>query len=120
MMRSVPSRTTAGEMARAFRALSDPSRIRLLGALVRAPLCPCLLQRLEPMKNSVLSYHLRILKGAGLVTPSATSHFRIYKATERGREAVSFLRGALATRSSRGSRPSVAPAARQAVPPGTR
>ena len=90
--RSAPSRRRAAGVARTLRAVSDPSRLRILGALARASLCPCLIRRIEPMKNSVLSYHLRILKGAGLVRNSATSHFRIYEVTERGREIAALLR----------------------------
>ncbi len=114
--RSTPTRRTAGEIARTFRALSDPSRVRLLGALVRAPLCPCLMQRIEPMKNSVLSYHLRVLKGAGLVTTSAASHYRIYEVTARGKEAVRLFQGPRPARPARGMRRVRRPMAGRSVP----
>ena len=55
------------------------------------------------MKNSVLSYHLRVLKSAGLVTTSAKSHYRIYEVTARGREAISLFRDILAKRPYPGS-----------------
>ena len=90
--RSAPTETTAAEIAETFRALSDASRVRILGALEKAPLCPCLLQKIEPMKNSVLSYHLRILKSAGLGSTSATSHYRVYEVTDRGRELAELVR----------------------------
>ena len=90
--RSIAPRKRSEVLARALQAISDPSRIRLLEAIDRLPLCPCLLQRIEPMKNSVLSYHLRILKGAGLVTTSSASNYRIYRATPSGRRVCAFLR----------------------------
>ena len=68
------------------------------------------------MKNSVLSYHLRVLKSAGLVTTSATSHYRIYEVTARGREAVLLFRDAVGKRPSHGSRPSERPTAGRPVP----
>ena len=95
--RAVPAPRTAAMIAETFAALSDPSRVRILGALEKAPLCPCLLQKIEPMKNAALSYHLRILRSAGLVATSASSHYRVYALTKRGREVGSLLREALRT-----------------------
>ncbi len=88
----VPSRAMAERIARIFDAVADPARLRILVALERSPLCPCLVQEVEPMKNSVLSYHLRILKRAGLVTMSAKSNYRIYKASALGVTVISFAR----------------------------
>lgn len=88
----VPSRATAERIAGIFDAVADPARLRILVALERSPLCPCLVQEVEPMKNSVLSYHLRILRRAGLVTMSATSNYRIYKASSLGVMLISFAR----------------------------
>ncbi len=45
------------------------------------------------MKNSVLSYHLRILRRAGLVTMSASSNYRIYEASALAETLVSLARG---------------------------
>ena len=118
--RSTPTRTAAGEIARTFRALSDPARVRLLGALARSPLCPCLMQRIEPMKNSVLSYHLRVLKSAGLVATSAASHYRIYEVTARGKEAVRLFRGPGPERPGPRTRTLPRPTAGRSVPSGGR
>jgi len=67
----------------------------MLWALDRAPLCPCLLREFEPMTNSALSYHLRLLRRAGLVATTVKSNYRIYRATARGRAMLSFLRRAV-------------------------
>lgn len=45
------------------------------------------------MKDSLLSYHLRILKGAGLVAPFGTSNYRVYRVTAYGRKVGAALRG---------------------------
>ena len=42
------------------------------------------------MRDPVLSYHLRILRRAGLATMSARSNYRIYQATELGKRLASF------------------------------
>jgi DNA-binding transcriptional ArsR family regulator len=60
--------------------------------LTQARLCPCLLQEIEPMKDSVLSYHLKVLKHAGLVATSAVSNYRVYEATPLGRKVGFFAR----------------------------
>lgn len=90
--RSVPGAVEAKEIARVFDAVSDPARLRLLSALARAPLCPCLLREIEPMTNSALSYHLRVLKRGGLVATAARSSYRIYEATPLGRRLLAFAR----------------------------
>ena len=93
--RHVPSRSDAERISRIFDAVSDPARLRILATLARAPLCPCLVREIQPMKNPVLSYHLRVLRRAGLVTMSAKSNYRIYEASALGETLVSFARGLL-------------------------
>ncbi len=88
----MPSRAAADRIARIFDAVADPARLRILVALERSPLCPCLVQEVEPMKNAVLSYHLRILRRAGLVTMSARSNYRIYEATALGEMLIAVAR----------------------------
>lgn len=85
-----PAATSLEAEARIFQAVSSPVRLRILAALARSPLCPCLLQELEPMRDPVLSYHLRTLRRAGLATMSARSNYRIYQATELGKRLASF------------------------------
>lgn len=88
----IPSHSDAERIARIFDAVADPARLRILATLERAPLCPCLLRKVEPMKNPALSYHLRVLKGAGLVTTSAKSNYRFYQASELGERLLSVAR----------------------------
>lgn len=92
MARRAPAASAAQEVARVFDAVSDPGRLRILCALERGPLCPCLLRAIEPMTNSVLSYHLRVLRRAGLVGTAARSSYRIYEVTALGRRLLAFAR----------------------------
>ncbi len=44
------------------------------------------------MASSALSYHLRLLRHAGLVATAAQSSYRIYEATALGRDLLAFVR----------------------------
>ncbi len=46
------------------------------------------------MANSALSYHLRVLKRAGLVIRTASSNYRIYETTALGRKVLALVRRA--------------------------
>jgi ArsR family transcriptional regulator len=60
-----PSReATAGR----FGALADPARLAILDRLSRGTECACELGPSLGMAPNLLSYHLRILREAGLVT----------------------------------------------------
>jgi ArsR family transcriptional regulator len=68
---TVPGPEESAVIARAFRALGDPVRLRLLGLLMAAPegeVCACDLA--DPLDRSqpTVSHHLKVLRAAGLVT----------------------------------------------------
>jgi ArsR family transcriptional regulator len=59
--------TTIESAADAFSALGDPIRLRVLAALGHGQRCVCeLLETIEVAPN-LLSYHLRVLREAGLI-----------------------------------------------------
>ncbi|HDS45573.1 MAG TPA: ArsR family transcriptional regulator [Methanomicrobia archaeon] len=68
-----------------FKALADPLRLRILKALRVSDLCVCVLIELLDCEYSKLSYHLGVLKKAGLVTCTQNGTFLIYHLTEFGR-----------------------------------
>ena len=55
------------EAASLFQALSDEKRLRILGLLTRGEHCVCELTAALGLPQSLLSFHLRALKDAGLV-----------------------------------------------------
>lgn len=55
-------------VARAFHALSDGTRLQILQQLRQGECCVCELMDQLDAAQSRLSFHLRILKEAGLVT----------------------------------------------------
>jgi len=58
---------TAGELARTFQALADPSRVRLIAALAHSELCVCDLAAVVGMTQSAVSHQLRSLRDLRLV-----------------------------------------------------
>lgn len=55
-------------VARRFQALSDPTRLQLLARLRNGERCVCDLMDVLDAAQSRLSFHLRVLKEAGLVS----------------------------------------------------
>jgi DNA-binding transcriptional ArsR family regulator len=60
-------RTLIGTLAETFRALGDPTRLRILDALSRAELCVCDLARALGLSESATSHQLRLLRSLRLV-----------------------------------------------------
>jgi DNA-binding transcriptional ArsR family regulator len=59
---------TAEQMAAVFKVLADPSRCRLVAALIEADeICVCDLAATVAMSESSVSHHLRVLRASGLV-----------------------------------------------------
>src|SRR5512142_3114964 len=50
-----------------FRALGDPTRLRIVNLLARGSLCVCDIQRILEQPQSSVSRHLALLKSAGLI-----------------------------------------------------
>jgi ArsR family transcriptional regulator len=48
-------------------ALADPVRLRIIGVLAGGGRCVCDLREQVPVAANLLSYHLRVLRDAGLV-----------------------------------------------------
>jgi ArsR family transcriptional regulator len=77
---------TAPDLARAvgaFHALSDPTRLELIGLLRKGERCVCELQNALGAAQSRLSFHLKVLKEAGLVTDRREGRW-VYYALDRG------------------------------------
>jgi ArsR family transcriptional regulator, arsenate/arsenite/antimonite-responsive transcriptional repressor len=72
-------------------ALPD-TRLAILQALAQAPQCVCELNESVPVAANVLSYHLKILRDAGLVTATRrgrwVDHRVVPQALERLRDGV--------------------------------
>ena len=75
-------------MAERHQALSDPVRLRVLWALSKADLCPCILKQITELSDSKLSYHLSVLEKSGLISSRRTRNWMIYSITPLGSDAL--------------------------------
>src|SRR4029453_250365 len=57
----------AATLAETFRALGDPTRVRILDALSRAELCVCDIAAVLSISESAVSHQLRLLRSLRLV-----------------------------------------------------
>jgi ArsR family transcriptional regulator, arsenate/arsenite/antimonite-responsive transcriptional repressor len=64
--------------ARRFAALSDETRLRIMGLLTRGEWCVCDLQGALGAAQSRLSFHLKKLKDAGLVSDRRDGRWAYY------------------------------------------
>jgi ArsR family transcriptional regulator len=83
------------------KALSDPSRVRILLVLRRRELCVCQITELFGFAPSTMSKHLSILHQAGLILSRKTERWVYYRLPDRSipvvvREALDWVRKSLA------------------------
>jgi DNA-binding transcriptional ArsR family regulator len=64
---ALPAVTTVRTLAETFKALGDPTRLRLVAALAAEELCVCDLATLLGVSQSVVSHSLRTLRDLRLV-----------------------------------------------------
>jgi ArsR family transcriptional regulator len=80
-----PEPDLAGQVV-IHKALSDPSRLKILHHLSSQPLCVCVIKHCLHLADSKLSYHLAILREAGLVEHRHEKNWLIYNLTDKGKE----------------------------------
>ena len=71
------------ELVDFFKALADPSRLKIVGLLARQP---CTVEELAAMLNlsaSTVSHHLSFLKYVGLVSAKADGYYSVYQLEEK-------------------------------------
>ena len=74
------------------QACADPVRLKILSLLMVQPLCVCVIKAVVKMADSKLSYHLTILKNAGIIEGEQQGYYIIYHITP---EARSFMEAEL-------------------------
>lgn len=75
------------ETVNVFKALSDPSRIRIIKMLESRELCVCEVREVLDLSTSTVSKHLSILRDAGLIVDSKDGkwvNFRLNQKSENG------------------------------------
>jgi ArsR family transcriptional regulator len=73
-----PSRPKAVQVARWFHALSDEARVRIVEMLSHKERCVCELEEVLGIAQSRLSFHLKVLKDAGLLADRKEGRWMYY------------------------------------------
>jgi len=89
----IPAVTAPHTLARRFHALSDPTRLAILALLRGGECCVCDLQSALDAAQSRLSFHLRVLREAGLVSDRKDGRWSWYQLEP---EALASMQDALA------------------------
>jgi ArsR family transcriptional regulator len=71
------------DLAETFRALGDPTRVRILDALSHGELCVCDLAALVRMSESAVSHQLRVLRNLRIVKPRREGRMVFYALDDR-------------------------------------
>ncbi len=79
-------------VAERFRALADPTRVRMLNLLIRNPeLCVCDLNANFDLSQPTISHHLGLLRKAGLVDSDVRGRWAFYRANEEAINALAHV-----------------------------
>ncbi len=71
-----------------FKALGDPTRLRILHVLADGGRCVCEIQAHVDVAANLLSHHLKVLREAGLVTAERRGRWIHYQLDPAGLAAV--------------------------------
>lgn len=88
-----------------FRALADPIRLEVLQVLAQGERCVCDLTSHLDLGQSRLSFHLKVLKDAGLIAARQEGRWIYYRLQSEALEALRLWLGRLAAGCSGGARP---------------
>ena len=84
----------AGELEKVFKALADRHRVKILNRLLAAggeAVCVCDFEDLLGLKQSTVSYHLKQLLDAGIVTREKRGSFAYFSVASGALERVGEL-----------------------------
>jgi len=70
------------DIVKIFKALSDPTRLRIVLLLRRRELCVCELMFVLRMEQSRVSHHMRVLRDAGIAEDLREGRWIIYRVSE--------------------------------------
>ena len=77
----LPPDELLGRMSDWYQACADPVRLKILSLLSVQPLCVCVIKAAVGIADSKLSYHLNILKKAGMIAGEQQGLYIIYQLT---------------------------------------
>jgi ArsR family transcriptional regulator, arsenate/arsenite/antimonite-responsive transcriptional repressor len=74
-----------------FKALADPTRLRIVLLLRRRDLCVCELMFILRMEQSRVSHHMRVLRDAGIAEDVREGRWIIYRVPDEARALIEGL-----------------------------
>jgi ArsR family transcriptional regulator len=83
-------------LARTFQALSDPKRMEIIALLTGGERCVCELTDIVGAKQPLLSFHLKILREAGLVRSRRRGKWMYYSLNSETMKEMQLIVGSLA------------------------
>jgi ArsR family transcriptional regulator, arsenate/arsenite/antimonite-responsive transcriptional repressor len=83
------------QIARMFHALSDETRVKIMRQLSSCECCVCDLQSELEAAQSRLSFHLKVLKDAGLVSDRKEGRWSYYSVNREVLDAMSEFLGSV-------------------------
>jgi ArsR family transcriptional regulator, arsenate/arsenite/antimonite-responsive transcriptional repressor len=92
----------ADDLAQVFKALADPVRLRLLSMISSAQegeICVCYLLEAFDLTASTISYHLKMLRNAGLIDGDRRGSWVYYRVVPQTLACLGALLGAPAVAS---------------------
>lgn len=69
-----------------MKAFADPTRLKVIEILREGEKCVCVLTEKLNMPQSTLSYHMKILQDAGIVTRTEIGKWSHYALSDEGRK----------------------------------
>ena len=100
-MRTLRDKADVTRLARLFHALSDETRLKIVGKLLSGEQCVCNLMDTLDAGQSRLSFHMKALKDAGLVTDRRDGRWIHYSLSAAALEEVREFIGGVTERASR-------------------
>lgn len=88
LTRGIPSETQLRKEMKRHQSLADRTRLKILWALSKMDLCPCVLKVIAEIPDSKLSYHLKILESEKLIKARRKGSWRVYSITNEGKESL--------------------------------
>ena len=73
------------DVVKTFKALADPTRLRVVLLLRRRELCVCELMYILGMEQSRVSHHMRVLRDAGIAEDVREGRWIIYRIPDEAR-----------------------------------
>lgn len=84
LLSALPDDLTVARVRAFHHACADVYRIKIIEMLRIQPLCACIVREVLGISKSKLSYHLKILQEAGMITGTAKGTWIVYELTEYG------------------------------------